>query len=217
MIAFTPTYPRSIEIPPAELADFLRERLACGAVGSWVDGTPEKKRAAVLVPLHLCKGQVCLIYIKRSRSFDTHGREAIHSGQLAFPGGKIEPGEPPEQTALREAEEEIGLPRERVDTLGFLTRVNTMTSHFNTDAFVGWIEALPGLQANSAEVDAIYHIPLSDLMQQHDPRVNLNLLTHRLSLHYHWHAADMPEPICIWGMTSRITWYLLEIIRKAES
>ncbi len=206
----------TIPVPPAKLADFFRHKLEQGPVGHWVDDTPGKKRASVLVPLHLCSDQACLIYIKRSRAFDANGREAVHSGQLAFPGGKIEPGEHSSLTALRETEEEIALPREHVRMLGFLTRVNTLTSHFNTDAYIGWIDELPALHANAAEVAAIYHVPLPDLMRQHDPQVDLTLLQHRLALHYHWRDSETGEPICIWGMTARITWFLLEMLRTAS-
>lgn len=81
---------------------------------------PAEARAAVLVPLYRHgDGQVRVILTKRPDHMRTH------PGDVVFPGGRLEEGEAPEQTAKREACEEIGLPRDGVRVVGGLTPITT--------------------------------------------------------------------------------------------
>lgn len=81
---------------------------------------PPETKSAVLVPLYRDNNKtVRVILTKRPDHMRTH------PGDVVFPGGRLEPGETPEETAIREAEEEIGLPPEGVEVVGGLTPTTT--------------------------------------------------------------------------------------------
>lgn len=81
---------------------------------------PVEAKAAVLVPLYRDqKGRVRVVLTRRPDHMRTH------PGDVVFPGGRLEAGEGPEQTAIREACEEIGLPESGVEIVGGLTPITT--------------------------------------------------------------------------------------------
>lgn len=86
-----------------------------------------------------------------------------HSGQVAFPGGRADPGESPWQAAVREAHEEVGLDPAFVDLLGLSTRYQTRTNYLITPV-VGFIRPGFSLQANPDEVAAVFETPFAFLM-----------------------------------------------------
>lgn len=172
---------------------------------------PEHRtRAAVLVPIIILGGEVCAVYIKRTTVTDGLGNEVAHSGQIAFPGGKIESGESPQTAALREAEEEIALPAKNIEIIAAWGMFPTITTKFAAHVFIGLVDELPPLRANPAEVASIHRVPLRELLAQHRKTLDFQDFTQLVSLHYHWHDPTTNQPICIWGMTGRITWTLLQ-------
>lgn len=170
-------------------------------------------RAAVLVPMYRQSHEIYAIYIRRSRSLRKDGMEAAHSGQIAFPGGKLEKGEEPLQAALREAREEVGLVADRVEVLGELGPFLTLNSRHVIQAYLGWVKKRPALCKNAAEVADIFHIPLAMLLPQHRPELSFYSYRDFLRLHYHWQPEHATHEICIWGMTGQITWTLLQGLR----
>ena len=113
--------------------------------------------AAVLVPIYDGPRGPTLLFIRR-----TAGR--THSGQVAFPGGRPEPQDAgPVATALREAQEELGIPPERVRVLGRLPTVDTITSNFAIVPVVGRLRARPRLTMQADEVAAVLDVPLESL------------------------------------------------------
>ena len=116
-----------------------------------------KVPGAVCVPLRQAEGETWLWAIKRPVG------SRHHSGEIAFPGGKPDPEDPSLlDTALRELEEELGIPRSRVRLLGRLAPVPTATSHFYLHPFV--VEVEPGAEArpSAGEVAALISFPLGD-------------------------------------------------------
>ena len=111
-------------------------------------------RAAVLACLYPEGGAVRLLLIKRPAHMPTHG------GDLAFPGGKPQPGETPLRTALREAEEEVGLQPERVEILGYLPDIHTVTYVRMVTPVVGRLPAPPDIDPDPGEVEAVFAPPL---------------------------------------------------------
>ena len=119
--------------------------------------TPPLRQAAVLVPLHRDgDGQLHLTLIERSRTLPSH------PGQIALPGGTFDPARDADllSTALREAEEEIGLPASAVTILGALSERRTYTSRFSIQPFAVQICSQQRLVADPREVAAILTVDL---------------------------------------------------------
>jgi 8-oxo-dGTP pyrophosphatase MutT (NUDIX family) len=133
-----------------------------------------------------------------------------HAGQLAFPGGKPEPVDRDLlDTALRELEEEIGLPRELVEVLGRLTPVPTPTG-FMIVPFVGRVRTDWRVRDVSGEVGRVLTPSLRTLM---DPAVHRKTgSVEWQGQHYELHEFRIADPP-LWGATARMVWDLLERIR----
>ncbi|MCH9025238.1 MAG: CoA pyrophosphatase [candidate division Zixibacteria bacterium] len=124
----------------------------------------EPQKAAVLVPVYRRDdGEVVVILVRRTEG-DTHG------GQIAFPGGKISKSDRTLlDTALREADEEIGLPAENVKIIRQLPNVFTNSSNFEITPFLGMIEKPTDWQPSQEEIAEIIETPVKKLL---DPRLH---------------------------------------------
>ncbi|MBL8055927.1 MAG: CoA pyrophosphatase [Anaerolineales bacterium] len=163
----------------------------------------EARPAAVLVPLYRANGEWHLLLTQRTHTVETH------KGQVAFPGGRAEAeDESPEVTALRETEEEIGLPRDQVAVIGRLDELLTVTQYRVTPV-VGLIPWPWDFTLSTAELSAVFGVPLRWLA---DP-ANLEI-QHRQPLvpgpavpvYYHYFGE-----YTIWGATARIIRNFLEV------
>lgn len=115
--------------------------------------------AAVLVPIYEEGGEARVVLTKRPQSL------ASHRGEIAFPGGKEETTDASlGEVALREAQEEIGLPREDVEVAGELDSLSTVASQFTITPFVGLLAAPPLLRTDPREVEAAFAVPISELL-----------------------------------------------------
>lgn len=115
--------------------------------------------AAVLIPMLRQAGEWRLLFTRRMDGLPEH------SGQVAFPGGRVDPGDPtPEAAALREAEEEIGLNPVNVRILGRLGEYPTITAYCITP-IVAAIDWPVSLRLQPSEVSRVFTIPLSWLAQ----------------------------------------------------
>ncbi|MBI0475211.1 CoA pyrophosphatase [Sphingomonas sp. MA1305] len=86
-----------------------------------------------------------------------------HAGQVAFPGGRLDPGETAIAAALREAEEEIALPRERATVIGTIDTYRTITGFTVTPVLAAVPADLP-LRPSEAEVASVFEVPLAFLL-----------------------------------------------------
>lgn len=121
---------------------------------------PEARSAAVLIPIYP-NPEPTLIFTVRSESLPSH------KGQISFPGGSIDPEDAsPEQAALREAQEEIGLDPGHVTIVGRLDDMPTFVSGYVVSPVVGVLAERPALVANPAEVAGVLEIPLEDLVDE---------------------------------------------------
>jgi len=117
----------------------------------------DKKRlkpSSVLLLLYAEKNELFTCLIKRPPTM-TH-----HAGQVALPGGRIEPGETAIETARRETWEEIGIGSEKIEILGSLSELFVDVSGFIIRPFVGWVTGPPLFKINKAEVEKTLLFPL---------------------------------------------------------
>jgi len=162
--------------------------------------TRRLRAASVLVPLVERGGGLRLILTRRAALLKHH------PGQVAFPGGKQDPGDPsPLAAALREAEEEIGLAPETVEVLGALDPHETVTG-FTVAPFVGLVD--PGFRPriDPAEVAEVFDVPLDFALDPANFQVHGRVWQGR-ERHYYvlpW------GPHYIWGATARILRKLAE-------
>src|SRR5688572_25411639 len=114
--------------------------------------------AAVLIPVIAQAQGLTVLFTQRTQHLKSH------SGQVSFPGGRAEPGDASaEFTALREAEEEIGLPAARVEILGRLPDYRTRTG-FRVTPVIGLVTPPLELNPDPREVDEVFEVPLDFLL-----------------------------------------------------
>jgi 8-oxo-dGTP pyrophosphatase MutT (NUDIX family) len=159
-------------------------------------------QAAVLVPLiHRCSGVQVLLTQRTAHLHD-------HAGQISFPGGRVEEADSDRAaTALREAEEETGLPRERVEVLGFLPDYDIMTG-FRVTPVVAWVEPPFELSPDPFEVAQVFEVPLEFFLdpanhQRHSRVVN--------GVERHYYAMPYRD-WNIWGATAGMLYSLYQAL-----
>lgn len=183
--------------------DRIATALAAREATAIEDG--DRTRAAVLVPLQPIGDDLHVVYTRRAAHLPHH------AGQVAFPGGSRDAGDLNlEETALREAEEEIGLARSDVRILGRLDDIHTVASRFVISPFVAMIPHPYDWSPDPSEVATIFSVPISHLLDPESERREL------------WDFGGSKVPIdlfpfgehVIWGATHRITRSLLDLLRS---
>ncbi len=162
------------------------------------------RRAAVLVPFVCLDDEWHLLFTRRTETVDSH------KGQVAFPGGAIDPGDVDAvAAALREAEEEIGLKPSQVRILGKMPEYPTITEYLVTPV-VGRVTAPLKYRLSPAEVERAFTIPLDWLRDpahwQENPLVFPDGRRDRV-IYYQLYDDEL-----LWGITARITVNLLKIL-----
>lgn len=159
------------------------------------------KCAAVLVPLVWQDEEWHLLYTRRT------DRVESHKGQVSFPGGACDEGEiTPEQTALREAEEEIGLNPRDIKVLGRLSTMITIT-YFRVTPVVGVINWPAVFRVGEHEVARIFTIPLLWLANPSNRWQFERPGTDRTLIAYHPFDGEL-----LWGATARMTVDFLKVL-----
>ncbi len=158
------------------------------------------RAAAVLVGLVAHRGEVSVLLTERAAGL------RVHAGQIAFPGGKIEPkDETPAAAALREAEEEIGLAPAHVEPLGYLDPYVTGTG-FRVIPVVARIEPRFSLRLHAGEVADAFEAPFAFLMDADNHTFDSRTFGGRLRRFYAMPYGDR----YIWGATAGILRNLYE-------
>jgi len=138
-------------------ADIITKRQAAGKV----------TRAAVLIPLLLKDDGLWVLLTQRTNHLHDH------AGQISFPGGRMDPDDQsPNETALRESEEEIGLDRKRVEIIGHLPQYLTV-SGYSVTPVVGLVQAQAEYVLDEFEVADIFEVPLSFLLDPANHQVRV--------------------------------------------
>jgi 8-oxo-dGTP pyrophosphatase MutT (NUDIX family) len=190
---------------PAAFRDFARTRLDStpsadafrlaasdfALSGDMPQDLPPLRAAAVLAAIVARDDGFTVLLTERATGL------RAHSGQIAFPGGKIDPGETPLEAALREAEEEIGLDRAFVEPLGWLDVYSTGTG-FRIAPLVALVQPGFALTLNAHEVADAFETPLAFLMDEANHQIHERDIGGRLRRFYAMPHNDR----FIWGATA---------------
>jgi 8-oxo-dGTP pyrophosphatase MutT (NUDIX family) len=187
---------------PEALYSHIRTRLGC---------RPRKieplsaglRRAAVLLPLVATATGPALVLTRRTDQVEHH------KGQISFPGGALDADEDPLAGALRETEEEIGVPPRDVDILGGLDDHEAAVSGFLVSPFVAVLPYPARLRVSTDEVRAVLVVSLRTLLDPRNVRTELYRRPRGDSvvMYYYQAGADV-----IWGFTGRIVARFLEVV-----
>jgi len=182
---------KRLDNPPVARAAELRELLLEPEEASTIE-VAGRTAAAVLVPLYLDRGELHAVFTKRRADLRRH------AGEISFPGGRQDDGETLVTTALREAEEEIGLSREAVDLAGALPPTPTVVTSYRIHPFVGVIKPGHAWVPQPTEVESVLELSLPALVRGHEMKrlvrkgVPFRTVTYTVGDHL------------VWGATARI-------------
>jgi len=153
------------------------------------------RKAAVMMLVYPKNSQSHLVLIVRN------SYKGVHSSQIAFPGGKVEPDDFSfEYTALRETEEEIGVSKESIEIIKPFSRVYIPPSNFLVYPFLGYSETEPEFAPSEREVAAIIELPLDIFLDDSTIVLqsmatsyseSINVPTFKIGEHYVWGATAM--------------------------
>jgi 8-oxo-dGTP pyrophosphatase MutT (NUDIX family) len=164
-----------------------------GAETDFVGSTAPLTPAAVLVPLILREEGLTVLLTQRTAHLIHHG------GQISFPGGRVENDDSdPQAAALRETEEEIGLPRGDIDVIGRLDDYTTVTG-FHITPVVGLLRPPLTFNPDEFEVAEIFEVPLSFIMDPANHRRHSRITPDGVK---RWFYALPYEERYIWGATA---------------
>ncbi len=161
-------------------------------------------RAAVLVPI-VDHGEAFLVFAQRT------DRVGHHAGQISFPGGRIDPGDPDDlHAALREAEEEVGLAPAVVEPLGMLDDTETFATQFVITPWVGVVRGPVVWRPDGHEIEKVIEVPVGALLARGCFRVE--------SWERNGVARDVYfydyQDTTIWGATARILKQYLDLVES---
>ena len=179
----------------------LRDALLTAEQAAELDA-PGTKEAAVLIPLYLDGGDLHAVFTKRRDDLPRH------AGEISFPGGRQDfPEEDLRITALREAEEEIGLAREDVEVVGALPPQGTFVTGYRIHPFVGVIQPGHDWVPQETELEQVLELSLPALERGFEskrlPRRGVPIKTPTYTVEGHF----------VWGATARIVQQLLDRLR----
>ncbi len=148
-----------------------RFKLPLPGVQAQLKMTPDARRFLNDIPKEAVPAGVLVLLFPKNDEWhitlierNTHQKDK-HSGQIGFPGGKIESTDASYAAgALREVEEEVGIQRERIRILGALTPLFIHVSNFVVHPFLGFLEDTPKFSRQVEEVKRVLQIPVSDLL-----------------------------------------------------
>lgn len=157
---------------------------------------PDARRGGVLALFYPHAGRLWLPFIQRPTY------NGVHSGQISFPGGGLEPDDDSLiATALREAYEEIGVPPATVQVLGQLSPIYIPPSNYLVQPVIGYTPTRPAFHLDPYEVEDLLEVPLDDLLDPHNQRQEVRPLRDA-------RLADVPyfavQARVIWGATAMI-------------
>ena len=167
--------------------------------------TDKQSKAAVFLLLHGDPSDPLIILTRRANHLKNH------AGEVAFPGGMKE-GHDIDllATALRETEEEIGLSSSKIKFLGRLPADSPLTNNIRVTPFIGWVDSPYSLNLNPNEIDAVFNLPLSFLLD----------INHYQYFYLEEGKIQLPyvryEEYKIWGFTLKVMVNMLNTLLDAD-
>ena len=200
------------------------ERLRASLTGRDIGLIGDRRPCAVLVPLVEHNGELCLLYEVRAKGL------SLQPGEVCFPGGQMEAGETPVESALRETMEELGIPANNIDVLGELD----YTIHSGGFPVYPVLAKLSNdwesiMKCNPDEVESVFTIPVSYLRYNAPRKVRIERVYHALDplSQADLIASDKRAKLetqetlfwpyegkLLWGLSARITHWLLSWMRE---
>jgi len=202
--------PSVVSLSEARIRDLLAARAADPYLSPMreTSGAVEPQPAAVLIPMLQHEDEWQLLFILRAEA-----QGDMHSAQVAFPGGRLEPGEArAEQAALREAQEEIGLESAGVHLLGHLEDFITI-SNYQVTPVVGVIPWPTELRLDAREVQRAFSIPLAWLADPANREERQRVAPDGQTVKVVYFKQYDKE--ILWGVTARITLNYLQALELA--
>jgi 8-oxo-dGTP pyrophosphatase MutT (NUDIX family) len=133
-----------------------------------------------------------------------------HPGQVSFPGGSIDPGETAVEAALREAQEEVGLDPASVEVFGRLPELWLPPSNFAVTPILGWWREPSEVSVvSAAEVHAIHHAPIAELL---DPEHRIQVRHPRIGYESPGFLIGPDKDVILWGFTGGIIARLFDFL-----
>lgn len=163
------------------------------------------RKGAVLILLYPHQDKINTVLTLRP-SYD-----GVHSGQVSFPGGKLEPeDESLAAAALREAEEEVGLDRNEIKLIGNLSNLYIPPSNFLVSPFVGIMDKKPLLKKDDREVEKIIEVPITYFLDESIK--GRKMITPREFVSFETPYYDV-EGHTVWGATAMMLSEMMELIK----
>lgn len=163
-------------------------------------------KAGVLLLFYPCKDKLYLVLTRRTENVD------FHKGQISLPGGRQEPEESLEQTALREAQEELKIDPDSVRILGRLTPLFIPPSNYCIYPVVGLSESRPDFQPATLEVAEVLEIPVKHFLEPESAHKETWIIR----------GAEVEVPFYlfrghkIWGATAMVLAELIEVLKRGD-
>lgn len=168
----------------------------------------DARQSAVLILLFPESNDVKTVFIQRNIY------DGVHSGQVAFPGGRFEKGDKDlEKTALRETEEEVGVPSSRIRLIGKLTKIYIPPSNFDVLPFVGCLAEPPTLIPDPSEVSGVFTVSLNHLIRPESCQMSAIDLPDGRQIDAPCYLVDNYR---IWGATSMILSEFIEVLKEVS-
>ncbi|MFQ6674837.1 MAG: NUDIX hydrolase [Fidelibacterota bacterium] len=208
------TVPRFIRALQARLSGPLpgreaQERMAPVPRSSLPQRRPEEEAvpSAVLILLFEKDSEWFFVLTERTT------RVEHHQGQVSLPGGAQEKGESSEQTALRETEEELGIPPEGISIIGELSPLFIAASGFRVHPVVGWSDGEPEITPDPVEVGSVHFASVAQLMDRATIRREVRQIRGK--------KVDVPffqfDTVQVWGATAVILAEFREVLMSSEA
>lgn len=177
----------------------IRSRLMTADVAAELTSNGGSTRSAVLVPLMEINDRLHVVLTQRRHDMRRH------AGEISFPGGRSDPEDvTPTATALRETDEELGLPPSNVEVLGGLSPVGTFVTNYLIYPVVGWVRRPGEWLISPHEVDSVLEFDLGELRAGYARK---RLVRHGIPFQTDTYTVD---DHVVWGATGRILGELLE-------